>query len=178
MSSYVLIDLDTTKPEISIYAPRYTTEEITNVITIEANEALSTYQEIYIIDSAGQRHDYTFEKESDNNFVGRIRFNNLPLGIAIIHARVTDEVDNVSDLALSAIEIKKAITLLSLEINEFNRVIHSTNPNPITEMELTDISISSLVKSTVTSKDIDVSITTNNIDIRSYDSKEEDEVYG
>jgi len=176
MSSYLLIDLDTTKPEIFIYAPRYTTEEITNVITIEANEALSTYQEIYVIDSAGQRHDYTFEKESDNNFVGRIRFNNLPLGIAIIHARVTDEVDNVSDLALSAIDIKKSITLLSLEISEFDRVIDSINPMPTTHIELIDRN--SIIESKIASKHVSISINTNKIDIKSYDNKEKDEVYG
>lgn len=176
MSSYLFVELDTTKPEISIYAPRYTTEDITNVITIESNEELSEYQDIYIIDSVGERHDYTFEKESGNQYVGRVRFNTLPLGIATIHARLKDEVGNISDLALSAIEIKKAITLLSLKINEFESIIHVVKPISTTDIELIDRS--SLIESNIKSKDIDLSIISNTIDINSYDSKEEDEVYG
>lgn len=176
MSSYLLIDLDTTKPEVSIYAPRYTTEDISNTITIEANESLSAYQDIYVVDSEGRRHNYTFEKESDNIFIGKIRFNNLPLGIATIYARVTDEVDNVSDLALSTIEIKKAITLLSLEIADFSKDVYLSKPISVADIDIADRA--TVIESSLLSNDIEVSIINNNLNTRDYDSLEKDEVFG
>lgn len=107
MTSYILINYDTTKPEIQLYAPTHTTGEIDNVVTIEANEDLSLYQEFYVIDMNGNRHDYTFHMEDKRTFVGKLRLNNMPIGIVTIYARVKDEVGNISNLIYKTVEIKE-----------------------------------------------------------------------
>jgi hypothetical protein len=155
MPSYVTLELDTTSPTIEIFAPKYTTETITNVITIESNEKLAKYQDIYVIDSKGVRHDYTFEKDSDNTYVGIIRFNNYPIGIATIYARMKDEVDNFSNVATSSIEIKEGLTLLSLEIKDSVR-----------ELELKD-----------TVRSVEVDERTMRIEIEDFDNYEDNEVF-
>lgn len=96
-----------------------------NVITVEANEALSTYQEFYVIDSKGNRHDYTFHQESPNLYIGRIRFNTTPFGILSLYARVRDEVDNISDVAVTAIELKEDFQLLKMEVSHREREIEN-----------------------------------------------------
>lgn len=114
MASYILIDYDTTRPEIVMYAPVYTTNDTINVITIESNEPLSSYQEFYAIDNLGNRYNYTFHKKNKNTYIGKIQFNYLPVGIIKIFARVKDEVDNISNLIYKAIEIKENIENLSI----------------------------------------------------------------
>lgn len=115
MASYVVIEFDRTAPAIEIQAPNYTTNEITTVIRIEASESVSSYQEFYVIDNQGTRHDYTFLQEDSNTFIGRIRFNTMPLGLVSLYARVKDEVDNISDVAMATIEVKEHNRLLKMD---------------------------------------------------------------
>lgn len=125
MSSFIYIEFDRTPPEVEIYAPSYTTRELVNEITIEANEHIADdHHEIYVIDSNGDRHDYTFEKELDNRFVGFIKFSNFPMGIATIYARMKDDVDNFSNLVDKSIEIKENLTLLQLSMRDYQREIN------------------------------------------------------
>lgn len=119
MANYFTLDLDTTGPIINIIAPSYTTPQTSDEISIVANETLSTYQEIYIVDSQGVRHDLTFTYETDR-FVGLVSFSGYPFGPATIYARVKDEVFNASELVSKAINIRLANTLqmLKLEISD------------------------------------------------------------
>lgn len=119
MANYFTLDLDTTGPIINILAPSYTTPQTSDEISIVANETLSTYQEIYIVDSQGVRHDLTFTYETDR-FVGLVSFSGYPFGPATIYARVKDEVFNASELVSKAINIRLANTLqmLKLEISD------------------------------------------------------------
>lgn len=117
MPSFVQITLDTKAPEIEIYIPSYTTNDLENEITIQSNETLGDYQEVYVIDSNGDRYDYTFSKYEDK-LVGLVKFSNLPLGMATIYARVDDEVDNLSDIIYKSFTIKEALTLLKLDIRD------------------------------------------------------------
>lgn len=105
---------------VGIYAPSYTTKELLNKIIIESNEPISN-QEIYITDSNGIRHNYTFDREDENTLVGLVKFINYPLGIVTISARVKDEVDNISNLVSKSIVIKESLTLLKLEIKDTAR---------------------------------------------------------
>lgn len=130
MSSFIYIWFDRTPPEVEIYAPSYTTRELLNEITIEANENIADdHHEIYAIDSNGDRHDYTFEKELDNRFVGFIKFSDLPIGIVTIYARMKDDVDNFSNLIGKSIEIKENLTLLQLSIGDKQRNIFINDSN-------------------------------------------------
>lgn len=125
MSSFVVIELDTTPPIIEIIAPKYTTRNIINRITVQANENLSDYQNIYILDSNNIRHDYIFNQERGDSFVGLINFADYPTGMTTIYARLRDEVNNVSNLAVATIEIKETIPLLRLTIKDSIRDISS-----------------------------------------------------
>lgn len=125
MTSYVLIELDTTPPDINIYVPSYTTNDLTNEIIIESNESLSNYQEVYVIDSNGDKHDYVFEKVSDKQFLGIVKFANFPMGTSTIYARMKDEVDNLSEIASKSFVIKESLTLLVLDIKDLQRDIES-----------------------------------------------------
>lgn len=122
-SSCVFIELDTTSPQIAIYAPRYTTQDIVNEIVIEANEALADYQDVYAVDSGGVRHEYTFEQAQPQQFVGLIRFNDFPLGIATIYARLKDDVDNYSETVSATLLVKESTPSLNLEISDRHRSI-------------------------------------------------------
>lgn len=124
MANYFTLDLDTTGPIINIIAPSYTTPQTSDEISIVANETLSTYQEIYIVDSQGVRHDLTFTYENDR-FVGLVSFSGYPFGPATIYAQVKDEVFNASELVSKTINIRLANTLqmLRLEINDRSATI-------------------------------------------------------
>jgi hypothetical protein len=123
MVNYVLIELDTIPPEINIYLPPYTTNDLINQILIEADETLSNYQEIYVIDSNGERHDYTFEKIDSNKFEGIVKFATLPIGTCVIYARMKDEVDNFSNIVSKSFVVKESLTLLVLNIEDTQRDI-------------------------------------------------------
>lgn len=123
IASYVHIEFDRTRPIVEIFAPRFTTTEIVNVITVEANEPLSTFQEVYVVDSKGEHHYYVFHQESPSTYVGRIRFNTMPLGIVNIYARFRDEVDNVSNWMVASIEIREHIHFLQMNMRHRARTI-------------------------------------------------------
>lgn len=122
----ITIELDTTPPILEIHAPKYSTREIENHITVEANETLSSYQEIYIIDSTGNRYDFQF-KHNDNKLIGIVKFNQLSFGTATLHIRVKDEVDNLSQLYQHKIEIKDNISRLRMDISHSIRPIIISN---------------------------------------------------
>jgi hypothetical protein len=123
MASFVQVQFDRTKPEVEIYAPNYTTQEILNVITIQANEPLSTYQDFYIEDSYGTIHEYTFTQSEPDVYTGRIILNNLPFGILKLYAKVRDEVDNESNLVMASIELKESIQLVDMTESHKERAI-------------------------------------------------------
>ncbi|PLR99660.1 hypothetical protein [Bacillus sp. T33-2] len=117
MSSFCFITLDTTAPELEIFAPSYTTNQIENHITIEANEELSSYQEVYLTDSLGNRYDYSFLLEG-NKLIGKIKFTDSPLGFVTLFAKVKDTVNNESSVYQKTIEIKENLSSLKIEISD------------------------------------------------------------
>ena len=118
MSSFIIVELDTKSPEIEIYAPSYTTSNISNRIIVKSDEKLSEFQNIYVVDSANNKYYYTFEKTDDNTLTGIITFNNTSLGVATIHVQVEDEVSNRSKIFCKRINIKDSLNLLLLEIED------------------------------------------------------------
>ena len=122
MDNYFVLELDTTSPTFDIIAPSYTNSDIKTEIRIEANEVLLNYQEIYLIDSEGQRIDVTFSYEGVSCLIGELYFNNFPVGITTIYCRLKDEVGNISALISKPINIIKGENL-KLEIDDFVRLI-------------------------------------------------------
>jgi hypothetical protein len=140
MSNYIRIQLDTTLPEVEILAPNYTTREEVNSIIIQANEALSTYQEVYVIDNNGNRYDYTFNHQGDH-LTGQITFNDLPYGVTTIYAQVKDVVWNQSHLVSKSINLIESTDLLSMEtefrVNNLDFTLY--NPHLVQSLEYQDL---------------------------------------
>lgn len=134
MSSYVILKLDTEPPKIKIHAPRYTTNDVTNIITIEADEELSEYQDIYAIDSDGKRHEYIFRKEAYNKLVGEIQFSDYPVGMVGLYARLKDDVGNLSDLASANFEIKTSLNTVVAKAGDSSNVVSAFDVVDLTEV--------------------------------------------
>lgn len=118
--SYVILTLDTTAPDVEVLMPNYTTMQARTEIRVVANELLAEWQEIYVIDSLDNRHDLNFRHE-EKELVGIVVFEEYPLGISTVHARVMDEVGNKSSIAKKSIRILDAESLtvsLSESIND------------------------------------------------------------
>ena len=112
--------LDTTGPQITIEAPTYTTTTSPIVVTVSANEQLDLYQEVYIIDINGVRHNLTFDHEGDY-LIGVVSFDSFDLGIVTLYARVRDVVHNLSNLASTSIHIMEGHKLyLDTEIRTWD----------------------------------------------------------
>ncbi|MDQ0976623.1 hypothetical protein QFZ31_006675 [Neobacillus niacini] len=107
MTSYLMLTLDTTSPDVEIIMPSYTTQQATTQVKVVANEELIINHEVYIMDSFNTRHDITLV-HNGNEFEGLLSFEGYPLGIATLYARVTDTVGNQSDLVSKAIRVMKS----------------------------------------------------------------------
>jgi len=92
MPSFFLLELDTTAPTISIALPTWTTRTTVPVI-ITSNEELDNFQDIYMVDSEGNRFDSTF-LYLDDSFEGIVDFSSAASGRATIYARLRDTVRN------------------------------------------------------------------------------------
>jgi len=92
MPSFFLLELDTTAPTISIALPTWTTRTTVPVI-ITSNEDLDNFQDIYMVDSEGNRFDSTF-LYLDDSFEGIVDFSSAASGRATIYARLRDTVRN------------------------------------------------------------------------------------
>jgi len=92
MPSFFLLELDTTAPTISIALPTWTTRTTVPVI-ITSNEELDNFQDIYMVDSQGNRFDSTFLYLNDS-FEGIVDFSSAASGRATIYARLRDTVRN------------------------------------------------------------------------------------
>lgn len=110
MGNWFILELDTTPPSIQIISPVYTTREIITSIIIKANEQLSLYQEVYIIDSNGDRFDLILDHNGDT-LVGEVYLNMVNPGIATIYCRVKDIVYNMSSLISKTLMIFKEHSL-------------------------------------------------------------------
>ncbi len=113
MSSYYILTLDTTPPDVTIDAPATVIPGMRSGIYINGSEPIAEYQEIYIVDSNGTRHDLTFLYQPENNrFYGALNFLGYPFGLATIYARLKDNVHNLSSLASAVIDIRNVSPLI------------------------------------------------------------------
>lgn len=127
MASYVILGFDTTPPQLQVYAPRYTTNETLNTITIESNEPLGEYQDIYIIDNSGTRHNLTFQRVTSRQYVGNIILNFVPNGIVSLYARMKDDVDNFSNVVTTVIEVRTGLDTGFAKVSDAPRSIVEMN---------------------------------------------------
>lgn len=105
--AYFQLELDTTGPEISINVPSYVLSSADLDIVIQANEPLEpSYQEFYLIDSLGQRHNFILT-HFDTYYKGKLSMDGMSLGVATLYAKVQDTVLNFSPLVSKGINITK-----------------------------------------------------------------------
>lgn len=114
---YFFLTLDTAPPQVNIYAPTYTNRLTTDEIRIESSEPLGEFQNFYIIDCEGNKHNLIFTQESDTVYTGQLTFSGYPYGIATIFAQVKDTVDNPSRLATASINVIPVFNSYSLNMN-------------------------------------------------------------
>jgi hypothetical protein len=98
MSSYFNLILDTTSPVITLKCPSRTIPNNVVEIMITSNEELDVYQEIYIIDSKGERKDLIFALIDEYTFLGYIDFQMYPIGMCQMYIRLRDKVFNPSNI--------------------------------------------------------------------------------
>jgi len=124
--NYFILELDTTSPVIEIECPDYTTKREPLPIIIQANEALDSWHDVFIIDSQGTRHNVILTLNGDR-FEGFISFNDAHYGVATIFARTRDEVFNVSNIAQKSIVVMAdAEVFLEILISEAVMALVST----------------------------------------------------
>ena len=117
MSSYILLELDTTEPNIEILAPTYTIPDIITEITIQSDEEIDLYQEVYIVDSNGNTHILNCSYDGDS-LIYQGYLNQLSFGTAIIYARIRDIVHNQSALVNKSISILESNVYKIKQINK------------------------------------------------------------
>lgn len=122
MASFIIVELDTTAPQVEIYAPTFTTREVPVEINIEASETITSPQEVYVLDEYNVRRNYSFYVE-DNMLTGTINFADYPFGLARLYVRVSDTVGNISDIYEKIITIKSSVPskLLELKLEDFSK---------------------------------------------------------
>lgn len=135
MASYFALELDTTPPLVEIYAPMYTVVGIDNEIEVVANEELSPYQEIYIIDNLGVRHNLIFHHEGDR-FLGIVNFDGYPQGSAYIYAIVRDTLLNESHVSYGSIDIISGIDAMRMTIVTDDITREITINNSVADVEV------------------------------------------
>jgi chemotaxis protein CheY-P-specific phosphatase CheC len=134
MANFFKLELDTTPPKVIITAPSYTVPHIDTEIIVSSNEPLDKYQEFFIVDSAGIKHNVIFDYLGDS-FRGIVDFGNYALGIATIYARVKDEVHNLSELVTATINIRQPAAVF-ITIAELTRDIAADeNIMPVKSLE-------------------------------------------
>jgi hypothetical protein len=124
VASSFTLELDTTPPQIEIFAPSYTSNTSLTTITIEANEDLAKYQNIYMTDQYSNTYPLYFIQRG-NKLIGYVNFMSNG-GIYTIYAQVKDEVHNESDLISFSIRVLSG-DVLSLSIDDAGRTVNLMN---------------------------------------------------
>ena len=161
--NYFILELDTTSPVIEIECPDYTTKREPLPIIIQANEALDSWHDIFIIDSQGTRHNVILTLNGDR-FEGFISFNDVHHGVATIFARTRDEVFNVSNIAQKSILVMAdAEVFLEILISEETadlQITEATMPIQLSEavMALVSAEETEDIETSESAREIELSV--------------------
>lgn len=123
MAGSFVLELDTTGPAVDIYMPSYSTPESLDEIVVQATEPIAEWQEFYFVDAEGHRQDVIFSHDGDR-YVGNVRFNQFPLGIATFYAQVRDEVLNPSPVRTKAINVIQG-ALMTIDTEQQTRCLNT-----------------------------------------------------
>lgn len=155
MSSWFNLILDTTPPVVEIISPQYTAYNVHTEITVQSNENLMNYQEIYVIDSIGERHDLTFLYDGDNFYFDAVFNDTYSLGIATIFVRLKDDVGNITNLISKPIEIIQNTNDLIVMLSDYCRNLNINDNKMKIELSISDSGINlSLIEANIIIDDI------------------------
>ena len=101
MSSFLTVNLDTTKPSVEIYAPNYVATNSIMEVLIVANEDLDIYQDVQMV--YGDISTPLIFSQENNKFKGLVSLHGVPEGILEISVQVRDTVYNMSDKVVKTI---------------------------------------------------------------------------
>lgn len=118
MANYFQLELDTTPPIINAYLESEVAQTTSAHIFIETNESLLEYQDIYCIDSIGNRFALTFHKFNDTQLYGEIQVGDMALGITSLYIILKDVVGNTSEQLVKYFDITQQISI-QLMIDDF-----------------------------------------------------------
>lgn len=120
VNSFELI-LDTTGPNVTINAPKYSVLSSIANFEIIGSENLSPDQDFYFMDAAGERHDVIFSHDG-NSFSGQVSFSSFSEGIAIFYGQVKDDVFNLSPVFTHSIKVENGSDV-DVELKDLKREI-------------------------------------------------------
>ena len=101
MSSFLTVNLDTTKPSVEIYAPNYVATNSIMEVLIVANENLDIYQDVQMV--YGDISTSLIFSQENNKFKGLVSLHGIPEGKLEISVQVRDTVYNMSDKVVKTI---------------------------------------------------------------------------
>ena len=101
MSSFLTVNLDTTKPSVEIYAPNYVATNSIMEVLIVANEDLDIYQDVQMV--YGDISIPLIFSQENNKLKGLVSLHGIPEGKLEISVQVRDTVYNMSDKVVKTI---------------------------------------------------------------------------
>lgn len=95
LNNYFIIELDTTPPELTLYAPQYAQYGEVIEFIVEANEKLDPYKQNAYVMFGNKRYDIVLRYDEENNeYVGLFQTNAYVSETCIIYVELYDEVGN------------------------------------------------------------------------------------
>ena len=101
MSSFLTVNLDTTKPSVEIYAPNYVATNSIMEVLIVANEDLDIYQDVQMV--YGNISIPLIFSQENNKLKGLVSLHGVPEGTLEISVQVRDVVHNLSDKVVKTV---------------------------------------------------------------------------
>lgn len=101
MSSFLTVNLDTTKPSVEIYAPNYVATNSIMEVLIIANEDLDIYQDVQMV--YGDISIPLIFSQENNKLKGLVSLHGVPEGMLEISVQVRDIVHNLSDKVVKTV---------------------------------------------------------------------------
>lgn len=101
MSSFLTVNLDTTKPSVEIHAPEYVATNSIMEVLIIANEDLDIYQDVQMV--YGDISIPLIFSQENNKLKGLVSLHGVPEGMLEISVQVRDIVHNLSDKVVKTV---------------------------------------------------------------------------
>lgn len=118
MHAWFAIELDTTGPQIEVYAQSWVAVNNQLYVTVEYDDVIDEGWYISrLVDSRGNSHDIVLQN-IDGLLIGSLQILSIPPGTSTLEVRLRDTVHNLSNLVRKQIEILPS-SVLNLELDNY-----------------------------------------------------------